>query len=96
MNLMSVCNPLDLRDLAPRERHPLVFSTFRRLASSQALELVNDHDPSPLREQLAALWPGRFSWDVLENGPLSWSVRITKLASPPGHGDGCCGICGGA
>ncbi|MCE4554660.1 DUF2249 domain-containing protein [Roseateles cellulosilyticus] len=95
MNSMSVENPLDLRDLAPRERHPLVFSTFRRLASSQALELVNDHDPSPLREQLAVLWPGRFSWDVLENGPLSWSVRITKLATAPGQ-SGCCGSCGGA
>ena len=85
---------LDVRSLAPRERHPLIFSTFGALAVGQAMELVNDHDPKPLYYQFQAELPGAFSWDYLEEGPDTWRVAITRLA--PGHAKGtCCGSCGG-
>src|SRR5262249_2563122 len=84
---------VDVRTIAPRERHPLIFSTFRALAGGQSMELVNDHDPKPLYHQFQAELPGRFGWDYLEAGPETWRVAITKLA---GHPDGaCCGTCGG-
>ena len=86
---------VDVRNIAPRERHPLIFSTFRSLAAGQAMELVNDHDPKPLHYQFQAEMPGRFQWDYLEAGPDTWRVSIGKLA--PAHSDGtCCGSCGGA
>lgn len=86
---------VDVRSIAPRERHPLIFSTFRALAAGQAMELVNDHDPKPLYYQFQAELPGQFSWDYLEFGPDTWRVGIARLAAP--HGDGrCCGSCGGA
>jgi uncharacterized protein (DUF2249 family) len=87
---------IDVRHVPPRERHPLIFSTFRDLAPSTAMELVNDHDPKPLYYQMQAEQPGQFAWDYLESGPDAWRVRITKLAVDGRRGNRqCCGGCGG-
>jgi uncharacterized protein (DUF2249 family) len=88
---------IDVRAVPPRERHPLIFSTFEGLAPGQALELVNDHDPRPLFFQFDAQMPGEFSWDYLEQGPDLWRVAITRVKKAKAHGaDGqCCGCCGG-
>lgn len=95
MNATSQATTIDVRTIVPRERHPLIFTTFRRLGGGEAMEIVNDHDPKPLYYQMQAEQPGQFSWDYLENGPETWRVRITRLAA--GHSDGrCCGSCGGA
>lgn len=84
---------VDVRQIAPRERHPLIFSTFRALSAGQAMELVNDHDPRPLFHQFQAELPGGFSWDYLETGPDTWRVRITRIAAAQASGS-CCGGCG--
>lgn len=86
---------IDVRDIAPRERHALIFSTFRDLGASATMEIVNDHDPKPLYYQMQAEQPGKFTWDYVETGPDVWRVRITKIAAGPGDGQ-CCGGCGGA
>ena len=87
---------VDVREIAPRDRHPLIFSTFGRLDAGQALELVNDHDPKPLYYQFQAEMPGRFAWEYLEDGPDTWRVSITRLgAGPDRSGGSCCGSCGG-
>ncbi|MGV3570043.1 MAG: DUF2249 domain-containing protein [Ramlibacter sp.] len=86
---------IDVRTIVPRERHPLIFSTFAALAPGQAMELVNDHDPRPLFYQFNAEMPGQFSWDYLETGPDTWRVAIGRLAGD-GSGGQCCGSCGGA
>jgi uncharacterized protein (DUF2249 family) len=39
---------LDLRDVPPAERHPLIHEAFEALESGETLEIVNDHDPKPL------------------------------------------------
>ncbi|MFO1253200.1 MAG: DUF2249 domain-containing protein, partial [Inhella sp.] len=39
---------IDVRRLAPAQRHPLIFAAFDGLAVGDAFELVNDHDPVPL------------------------------------------------
>ena len=90
---------VDVRAIAPRERHPLIFSTFGGLAQGQAMELVNDHDPRPLYYQFSAELPGEFAWDYLERGPDTWRVAITRVkdASPAragGEGNCCGGGCG--
>ena len=69
---------IDVRTIAPRERHPLIFRTFGDLAAGEALQLVNDHDPKPLYYQLQAEHPGAFHWEYLEQGPEVWRVRIGK------------------
>ena len=39
---------IDVREIVPRERHPLIFQKFDDLAAGESFELVNDHDPKPL------------------------------------------------
>jgi uncharacterized protein (DUF2249 family) len=89
---------IDVRTIAPRDRHPLIFSTFGSLAAGEALELVNDHDPRPLYHQFNAQVPGQFAWQYLQAGPDLWRVAITRTqAGPDSHAAGsCCGGCGGA
>jgi len=72
---------VDVRTIIPRERHPLIFNTFRGLAPGEAFLLVNDHDPKPLYYQLAAEQAGTFSWDYLEQGPETWRVRIGRIGA---------------
>ena len=81
---------VDVRTSAPRERHPLIFSTFRALLPGAALELDNDHDPRPLYHQFEAESPGAFDWAYLESGPDTWRVQITKRAAAGTCCGGCC------
>ncbi|MBV0925865.1 DUF2249 domain-containing protein [Halomicroarcula limicola] len=39
---------LDLRDVPPPERHPMIHAAFEALDSGTVLEIVNDHEPKPL------------------------------------------------
>ncbi len=72
---------LDIRPVAPPEKHPTIFRRLDALAPGDALLLVNDHDPRPLRYQLDIERPGRFEWDYLAAGPVEWKVRITRTDS---------------
>ncbi len=73
---------LDVRNVHPRGRHPLIFRELDALAAGHALVLVNDHDPRPLYYELMAERPGQFEWTPLEQGPETWSVRIRRLGAP--------------
>lgn len=72
---------IDVRPIAPRERHPLLFATFDGLAVGESFELVNDHDPKPLYYQFMAERPGQLGWAYLEEGPETWRVVLTKQAT---------------
>ncbi len=72
---------VDVRTIIPRERHPLIFTTFDALAPGEAFELINDHDPKPLYYQLTAERPGRLQWQYLEQGPEVWRVQVGRTAS---------------
>ena len=69
---------LDVRVITPREKHPTIFKTFDGLSSGQSMVIVNDHDPRPLRYQLAAERPEMFEWTYQEEGPEVWKVRIDR------------------
>jgi uncharacterized protein (DUF2249 family) len=81
---------LDVREIAPRERHPRIFNTFDALAPGASFVLANDHDPLPLYYQFAAERSGKFEWAYLEQGPELWRVRIAKAKEQAS----CCGTCG--
>lgn len=72
---------LDVRDLAPAQRHESIFAAYGALTPGAGFVLVNDHDPKPLRYQFEAEHPGEFTWDSLEAGPEAWRVRIGRLAT---------------
>lgn len=90
---------IDLRMIAPRERHALVFGRFDALQAGHSMELVNDHDPLPLRFQFDDRTPGQFEWVALESGPAVWRVQITRggIKPIPAATDSCCsgGACCG-
>ncbi|HVZ77832.1 MAG TPA: DUF2249 domain-containing protein [Gemmatimonadaceae bacterium] len=69
---------LDVRVIPPRDKHPTIFRAFDALESGQDLVLVNDHDPRPLRYQLAAERGDQFDWNYEAQGPEVWQVRITR------------------
>lgn len=70
---------LDVRTLPPWERHPLIFDTLDSLAQGDALRLVNDHDPRPLRYELMHERPDQFDWESHEEAPREWVATITKV-----------------
>jgi uncharacterized protein (DUF2249 family) len=90
-----IATTLDVRQIPPPQRHSKIFGTFQALEPGQALELVNDHDPKPLRYQFEDRYYGAYDWTYLETGPV-WRVQIGKVkATAPRHGaDSCCGSCG--
>ena len=69
---------LDVRAIPPRDKHPTIFQTFDNLKSGSSMVLINDHDPRPLRYQLAAERPDTFEWTYQEEGPAVWRVRIDR------------------
>jgi uncharacterized protein (DUF2249 family) len=69
---------LDVRLLPHGARHEIIFSKLDALETGQALVIVNDHDPKPLKYQTSALWPDRFEWSYLQSGPEVWRVAITR------------------
>ena len=82
---------IDVRNIVPPERHPLIFATFDALRPGEGLLLINDHDPKPLYYQFQAEADGEFTWECLENGPEVWQVRIGKPQEAAlAHEDSCC------
>lgn len=71
---------VDVRSLAPAQRHAKIFELVNELTPGGRFILVNDHDPKPLYYQLEAEYPRQFSWTYVERGPDVWRVEIGKLA----------------
>lgn len=69
---------LDVRTIQPRDRHPMIFSTFDALQPGESFELINDHAPKPLYYQFLHERPDQFDWEYREEGPDVWRVEITR------------------
>ena len=90
---------IDVRDIAPRERHPLIFGRFDALQPGESLLRINDHDPRPLYYQFNERRSKQFDWIYLRSGPDLWHVQIgkTREDTPETMAGSCCsgGACGG-
>ena len=90
---------LDLRELAPRERHARVFSRFDALQPGEAMQLLIDHDTQPLRAEFDSRRFAQFEWAVLDAGPSPMRVQVKRIGSRAvaPAGDSCCsgGACCG-
>jgi len=82
-NTADTLTTLDVREIPPTERHPLIFRRFDALREDEAFVLVNDHDPRPLYFQLNFEYNGQVGWDYLEQGPTVWRVRVGRTT--PSH-----------
>jgi uncharacterized protein (DUF2249 family) len=97
--MIMIPERIDIRVVPPVQRHALIFSTFDALPIDGAFEIINDHNPLPLRHQFEATRPGQCDWSVLEAGPALWQVRIRRQATgaPVADAAGCCACtCRGA
>jgi uncharacterized protein (DUF2249 family)/quercetin dioxygenase-like cupin family protein len=74
---------LDVRALRGSDQHPPVFARFDALRTGESFVLVDSHDPRPLLEEFETGRAGSYGWDYLDQGPDSWRIRITRLASTP-------------
>jgi uncharacterized protein (DUF2249 family) len=63
----------------PQLKHKVIFETFDGLQPAEAMLLINDHDPRPLRFQFEAMHAGHFAWEYLEQGPDTFRVKISKI-----------------
>ncbi len=63
----------------PQLKHKVIFETFDALKPEEAMLLVNDHDPRPLRFQFESMHAGAYTWEYLEEGPEIFRVKIGKL-----------------
>ena len=67
-----------LRPLPPPQRHQRIFATWEGLKSGEAMRIINDHDPKPLRYQFEAEYAGHHAWEYEQQGPKDWQVKITR------------------
>ena len=63
----------------PMLKHKVIFETFNNLEPGEAMLLINDHDPVPLRFQFQSMHPEKFTWEYIEQGPEWFRVNIGKL-----------------
>ena len=75
---MTENNILDIRPIAPAQRHPLIFQRFEALDPGESFVLINDHDPKPLYYQFQAERTGEFTWEYLQEGPEEWRVAVGR------------------
>ena len=95
----TIATTIHVQQIPPRERHAQIFASFDALAVGHALQIVNDHDPRPLRFQFDDRTPGQFDWSYIESGPETWRVNIKRTATKEAaaNSNSCCsgGACGG-
>jgi uncharacterized protein (DUF2249 family) len=75
----AVVAVIDVAQLPPGTCGGHIVATYERLLPGEALEIVVDHDPAPLRQRFAVTRPGESAWAYLESGPRVWRVRVKRL-----------------
>jgi uncharacterized protein (DUF2249 family) len=79
MKMSQYAATINATEYPPHLKHKVIFETFNNLKPSEAMLLVNDHDPKPLRFQFESMHAGRFEWEYIEQGPSTFQVKISKL-----------------
>ncbi len=70
---------MDARSLQPATRTEQILEAFDKLALNAILELNEETDPRALRNELAQLRPGKFSWDARNLGSNRWTIRVERI-----------------
>ncbi|HEX7055877.1 MAG TPA: DUF2249 domain-containing protein [Bacilli bacterium] len=63
----------------PHLKHKVIFETFSGLQAGEAMEIINDHDPRPLKFQFEDQYPDHFTWEYLEKGPEVFRIKIGRV-----------------
>jgi len=76
---MVIHTTIDLRNLAPFERHEKIFSTWNNLNDGESVKIINDHDPLPLYYLFLNEYKDKFEWKYELKGPSDWIFEIKKV-----------------
>ena len=71
---------IDARQLPFWRRLPSILQACDMLACGEALELIVELEPWPLKDYLESTRPGEFDWLALADGPPVWRVRMSRRA----------------
>jgi len=71
---------LDVRVIPHAIRHATIFGALDAVAPGAGLEIVADHDPIPLLNQVQQRTPGRFEITYLERGPVDFRVQFIAVS----------------
>lgn len=74
---------LDVRALPMTDRHAAILQTYEALSLGESFILVTDQDPHRLRDDFDTDHPGSHGWEYLDQGPGTWRIQISKLATTP-------------
>lgn len=74
---------LDVRALRRPDRDTAISRTYEALSVGESFVLVTNHDPHHVREGFDTDHPGSHSWEYLDQGPQTWRIHISKLATTP-------------
>lgn len=67
---------LDARVIPHAIRHATIFGALDSVGPGSGLVLLAPHDPVPLLAQVEQRWPGRFTLEYLERGPVDWRLAF--------------------
>lgn len=71
---------IDIRKIPPHERHPgLILDKWEKLNVGEILQIINDHDPDPLRYHFEAAYKGSHTWEYVAKGPKDWIINVKKI-----------------
>ncbi len=77
--ISSLERVIDVRNIEDTHRHVVIFRLFDRLDAQSSLQLIVDHDPKPLRDQLEAQHGDGLRWTYLAQGPDMWRIRLQRV-----------------
>ena len=79
--MSSTVAEIDVRTIAPYERHAQLFARFDALQNRRAFVIVNDHNPCP-HMQLEGRAPGQVAWTYLQQGRICGACRSASRRRP--------------
>lgn len=69
---------LDTREIPHAIRHATIFGALGAIAPGISLDLVANHNPLPLLNQLEERRPDEFDVSYIDDGPEVWRLRFTR------------------
>lgn len=73
----SAIYPFDARGVAKRFRHAAIFGALDALKPGETMRFVNDHDPLPLLDQIAARYGERIGIEYRQRDPGAIAIDFT-------------------
>jgi uncharacterized protein (DUF2249 family) len=70
--------PFDARGIAKRFRHAAIFGALDALHPGETMRFVNDHDPLPLLEQLAARYGDAVTIRYVQREPAGVVIDFVR------------------